>query len=238
MIIYDLYSFPENYYHQMDLLRYIKLSLGITFFIILFMIKSNDVRSQSTNDSIRVLDGVILTADSLLPIHNAHIISKFNKWGTISNQEGRFKLYVQNNDSILITSIGFRPIIVQMDNSFFVEDSVVPIYIPKDTISINEVVIRGYFDYATMKQIVIEMRPIDLTQFYPDWSGTELLYKSPQPMSFKGPIQALYDVFNNSARLQRKLIKNRREYNRVMTQMGRANDTIPATPEHMQELPY
>jgi hypothetical protein len=222
----------------MDLLRYIKLSLGITFFIILFMIKSNDVRSQSTNDSIRVLDGVILTADSLLPIHNAHIISKFNKWGTISNQEGRFKLYVQNNDSILITSIGFRPIIVQMDNSFFVEDSVVPIYIPKDTISINEVVIRGYFDYATMKQIVIEMRPIDLTQFYPDWSGTELLYKSPQPMSFKGPIQALYDVFNNSARLQRKLIKNRREYNRVMTQMGRANDTIPATPEHMQELPY
>ena len=159
----------------MDLLKYNKLSLGITFFIILFMVKSNDAKSQAAYDSIRVLDAVILTADSLLPIHNAHIISKFNKWGTISNQEGRFKLYVQNNDSILITSIGFRPLIVQMDESYFVEDSIIPIYIPKDTISINEVVIRGYFDYATMKQIVIEMKPIDLTQFYPDWSGTGLV---------------------------------------------------------------
>jgi hypothetical protein len=194
--------------------------------------------AQNITDSLKILDAVLITSDSLLPVKNAHIISKFNRWGTISNKEGRFMMYVNDHDSLLITSIGFRPEIIRIDSSYFIDDSIIPIMLTKDTISINEVVIRGFFDYETMKQIVVEMEPVDLTNFYPDWSGTELMYKEPHPMSFKGPIQALYDVFNRSARLQRKLISNRREYNRVMTQMGRVNDTIPAIPEHMQESPH
>jgi hypothetical protein len=123
------------------------------------------------------------------------------------------------------------------DTTILLSDSIVQIQLPKDTLTINEVVIRAYWDYKTMKQIVINMQPIDLSQFYPDWDGTELLYLEPHPMSFNGPIQALYDAFNQSARLQRKLIRNRKEYNQVMNMMGRYLDTIPAKPEHMQELP-
>jgi hypothetical protein len=213
-------------------------SLIISFVVTVVLVAGSKwSHAQQISDSIRILDAVLITSDSLLPIKNAHIISKFNRWGTISNKEGRFKMYVSNRDSLLVTSIGFRPQIVRVDSSYFIDDSIVEIKLVKDTVSINEVVIRGFFDYETMKQIVVEMEPIDLTNFYPDWSGTELMYKEPHPMSFKGPIQALYDVFNRSARLQRKLINNRKEYNRVMTQMGRSYDTIPAIPEHMQELP-
>ena len=194
--------------------------------------------AQHEKDSLYILDAVILTNDSLLPIHNAHVISKFNRWGTISNKEGRFKLYVQNSDSILVTSIGFSPMILQIDTNILAYDSIVVIHLLKDTLTINEVVIRGYWDYTTMKQIIVDMKPIDLTQFYPDWTGTGLLYKQPGPASFKGPIQALYDVFNRSARLQRKLINNRKEYNKVMNQMGRSTETISIIPEHMQESPY
>lgn len=195
------------------------------------------IYAQHDTDSLYILDAVILTSDSLLPVVNAHVISKFNRWGTISNRQGRFKLYVQNSDSILITSIGFSPLILQMNSSILSSDSVLEIRLPKDTITINEVVIRAYFDYKTMKQIVINMQPVDLSQFYPNWENTGLLYMEPRPMSFKGPIQALYDVLNRSARLQRKLIRNRKEYNQIMQQMGRYLDTIPAIPEHMQELP-
>jgi len=204
--------------------------------LILFAGKSS-VKGQQQLDSLLILDAVILTSDSLLPVHNAHIISKFTRWGTISNQEGRFKLYVQNNDSILITSIGFGSTIIQMNPDCFIDDSVYVIQLSKDTVTINEVVIRGYWDYTTMKQIVVDMQPMDLGQFYPDWTGTELLYKSARPASFKGPVQALYDVFNRSARLQRKLIRNRKEYNKIMNQMGRSSETIPVKPEHMQESP-
>ncbi len=237
MLIYALYSFFEIYSRQMldNIGR--KILVLTLLFASFLMVKPSIGQSQIVFDSLRILDAVIITNDSLLPIHNAHVISKFNRWGTITNKEGRFKLYVQENDSILITSIGFRPTVVQMDSNFLNKDSIVPIVLTKDTVSINEVIIRGYYDYATMKQIVIEMKPIDLTNFYPDWSGTELLYQDPHPMSFKGPIQALYDAFNHSARLQRKLLKNRRDYNRIMKQMGRPQDTIPATPEHMLRSP-
>ncbi|MFK5856028.1 MAG: hypothetical protein QM503_07850 [Bacteroidota bacterium] len=197
----------------------------------------NNAFSQQSKDSLYVLDAIIITSDSLLPLENAHAISKYNRWGTISNKQGRFKLYVQNSDSVLITSMGFSPMILQIDSVTLLSDSIVQILMAKDTLSINEVVIRAYWDYKTMKEIVISMQPIDLSQFYPDWTGTELLYLEPHPMSFKGPIQALYDAFNQSARLQRKLIKNRKEYNQIMYMMGRYLDTIPAKPEHMQELP-
>jgi len=205
--------------------------------LLFFLLGLNNIYSQQLTDSLHILDAVILTSDSLLPVENAHVISKFNRWGTISNKEGRFKLYVQNSDSVLITSMGFSPIVLQIDSSVLAYDGIIQIQLPKDTLSINEVVIRAYWDYKTMKQIVINMQPIDLSQFYPDWEGTELLYMEPHPMSFKGPIQALYDAFNRSARMQRQLIKNRKEYNKVMYMMGRYLDTIPAKPEHMQELP-
>lgn len=205
-------------------------------FVAIMLLGSNSLIGQSKTDSLLILDAVIITSDSALPVHNAHVISKFNKWGTISNKDGRFRLYVQSNDSVLITSIGFSSLIIQMKPHHFT-DSIVIIEMPKDTLSINEVIIRGYWDYATMKQIVIDMHPIDLSQFYPDWEGTGLMYMEPRPMSFKGPIQALYDAFNRSARLQRKLIQNRKDYNKIMNQMGRYYDTIPVTPEHMQGSP-
>jgi hypothetical protein len=205
--------------------------------LLFLLLGFNITYSQQLKDSLHILDAVILTSDSLLPVENAHVISKFNRWGTISNKDGRFKLYVQNYDSVLITSMGFSPVVLQIDSSVLSHDGIVQIQLPKDTLSINEVVIRAYWDYKTMKQIVINMQPIDLSQFYPDWEGTELLYMEPHPMSFKGPIQAFYDAFNRSARLQRQLIKNRKEYNKVMYMMGRYLDTIPAKPEHMQGLP-
>ncbi len=205
--------------------------------IAIFSFCNKSIIAQNETDSLQILDAIIITSDSLLPVHNAHVISKFNRWGTISNKEGRFKLYVRNNDSVLITSVGLSSLIIEMKPHHFMEDSIVVIKMPKDTLSINEVVIRAYWDYTTMKQIVVDMHPIDLSQFYPDWNGTGLLYKEPTPMSFKGPIQALYDVFNRSARLQRKLMQNRKDYNRNMNQMGRYGDTIPVMPEHMQVLP-
>jgi|TARA_B100002003_G_C14085871_1_gene522338 hypothetical protein len=218
-------------------LKYKFLYYSFLLFVTFSLLELNTAFAQREIDSLYILDAVILTSDSLLPVVNAHVISKFNRWGTISNKQGRFKLYVQDDDSVLITSIGFSPLILQMDAAILSSDNILEIKLPKDTITINEVIIRAYFDYPTMKQIVINMQPIDLSQFYPDWTNTGLLYLEPRPMSFKGPIQALYDVLNRSARLQRKLIRNRKEYNEIMRQMGRYLDTIPAKPEHMQESP-
>jgi len=54
-----------------------------------FIYEVKSVYAQQITDSLYVLDAVILTNDSLLPIENAHVISKFNRWGTISNKQGQ-----------------------------------------------------------------------------------------------------------------------------------------------------
>lgn len=178
----------------------------------------------------------MLSSDSLLPILNTHIISKNNHWGSISNDDGKFKMYVNPYDSVLFTSIGFGSKVLYIDDSVMSQISEnFLVLMDKDTIMINEILIRAFYDYETFKQIVIGMDPLNLDQFYPDWEGTELLYRPAVPTGFKGPTQMLYDLLNRDARLQRQLIKNRKDYNELMRKLNRHMDTIPPKPEHMQE---
>lgn len=185
-----------------------------------------------------MLKGCVLSSDSLTPLHNTHIISKFNSWGSISDDKGKFNMYVSKYDSVLVTSIGYAPKILYVDEAVFnFPGEEFNILMSKDTVQINEVIIRAFYDYETFKQIVINMEPLSLDQFYPDWEGTELLYMQPTPKGFKGPTQLLYDWLNADARLQRQMIRNRKNYNELMRKLNKHMDTIPPMPEHMQELP-
>lgn len=199
-----------------------------------------DVSAQENPKGLILMNGQILTSDSLLPVHNAHIISKNNKWGSISDEEGRVKIYVDPHDSLLITSVGFAAQVLYIHDSIIDKiDDNYTILLEKDTVLINEVLIRAFYDYETFKQLVINMKPLSLDQFYPDWEGTELLYMQPTPIGLPfSPVQALYNWLNKDARLQRQLIRNRKNYNRLMHDLNRDSDTIPAIPEHMQELPH
>ncbi len=210
----------------------------ITLIILVLSSATSSLSAQQANNNLCTLNAVLLTSDSLLPVYDAHIISKRMLWGNISNKDGRFKMLVDSHDTLMITSIGFGSKI------FFVTDSICngvspdTILMDKDTILINEVIIHAYWDYETFKQMIVEMPSMDISQFYPDMTKDPLMYQQPGPYTIGGPIQALYNVFNRSARLQRKLIRNRREYNKIMIQMGRPQDTIPAIPEHMRVMPH
>ncbi len=206
------------------------LIVKVIFLCFFFVIKA---QAQDFSDSLLIIEGRILTNDSLLPVPQAHAISKMNRWGTISDDEGRFIMYTSKNDSILFTSIGFRSYILTVNDSIVENNRSCELIMVKDTVQINEIIIRAFYDYETFKQLVISMEPLDLSNFYLNWNGSELLYRPATPSGFGGPVQALYNLFNRNAVLQRKLIKNRKKYNDLMMQMGRPEDTIPAIPEHM-----
>jgi len=201
---------------------------------LLMGVNSRAVAQESNKETLFTLDAQLVTSDSLLPVPDAHIISKQKLWGNISNKNGRFKMYVDPNDTLMISSIGFSTLIYIINDSIRNIEPPVTITMTKDTILINEIIIRAYWDYETFKQKIIDMPSLNLDQFYPNMDENPLDFIQPGPYTIGGPIQALYNVFNRSARLQRKLIRNRREYNEIMIQMGRINDTIPAIPEHMQ----
>jgi hypothetical protein len=220
--------------YKKSLIHFVLL-LILSFSIV---VTSNSLSAQEQEKyTLFVLDAQLVTSDSLLPVPDAHVISKRKLWGNISNKDGRFKMYVDPYDTLMITSIGFSTRIFILNDSVRNMDVPIAITMEKDTVLINEVVIHAYWDYEVFKQLIIEMPPLNLDQFYPDMNEDPLMYRQMGPYTIGGPIQALYNVFNRSARLQRKLIKNREEYNKIMIQMGRSKDTIPTIPEHMQAIP-
>lgn len=207
------------------------LFTGLLLFI---AVSSKHVQAQEITDELFLLQGRILSSDSLLPIENAHIISKFNQWGTISDDKGDFAMLVNKSDSILITSIGFSPLILFLNDSVRTTRPPFPIYMSKDTILMNEFIIHAFWDYTTFKQMIIDMKPIDFDFSRVDFEENLMLSLPPGGTGLS-PIQALYNRFSKDERLRRHLLKNRKKYNQLMIDMGRPQDTIPAIPEHMQE---
>ena len=185
------------------------------------------------SEGLFLLQGKVLTSDSLLPIENAHIISKFNRWGTISDEKGDFAMLVNNHDSLLITSIGFSPLILFLSDSVQAQKPPYPVYMSKDTIMMNEFIIHAFWDYTTFKQMIIDMKPLDFDFSRVDFEEN-LMLALPPGSNGLSPIQALYNRFSKDERLRRQLLKNRKKYNQLMIDMGRPQDTIPAIPEHMQ----
>jgi hypothetical protein len=223
------------FFNSHQVIPTIKCAL-LFFFISFIVLNGNQIKAQQLPDSIFIFNGKVVSTDSLIAVPNAHIISKFNHWGTISNNEGFFKMYASKNDSLLITSVGYRPLIFSIDTSMVNEEEVYTVLMQADTIKINEVIIRAFWDYQTFKLIISQMEPLDFD--YDKLNFDEnLMLSLPTTGTGLSPIQALYDRFNKNERLKRKLIKIRKQYNELMIQMGTPNDTVPATPEHMQGSP-
>lgn len=214
------------------MISFIKYS--ILFLLVSFLfLKGQPINAHQVPDSVIVFKGKIISGDSLIAIPNAHIISKFNHWGTISDNDGFFKMYVSEYDSLLVTSVGFRPLIFRIDKSIEQKEDSYNILMERDTISINEVIIRAFWDYETFKLIISKMEPLDFD--YDKLNFDEnLMLSLPTTGTGLSPIQALYNRFNKDERLKRKLLKIRSQYNDLMIQMGKPNDTVPSRPEHMQ----
>ena len=235
LLIYSLYSLTQIIFIRAQLILYPKYALLIIT-VLFCILKAETVKAQQLPDSVFVFTGKVVSHDSLIAIPNAHIISKFNHWGTISNNEGIFKMYARATDSILVTSVGYRPLIFSIERIMVKEDETYQVLMEVDTVKINEVIIRAFWDYQTFKLIISQMEPLDFDYERINFEEN-LMLSLPTTGTGLSPIQALYNRFNKNERLKRKLLKIRREYNELMIQMGRPNDTVPSKPEHMQVLP-
>ncbi|MDV7400999.1 hypothetical protein RZS08_56805, partial [Arthrospira platensis SPKY1] len=93
----------------------------------------------------------------------------------------------------------------------------------------EEVVIRSFYDWPTFKHLFVTMKPIKAVNLEDinDELRDILLYLDPAPYTLKGPIQTLYDLFNDAARLQRRMQRNRKAYNDQLIKEGRFNELIP-----------
>jgi glutaredoxin-related protein len=200
--------------------------------IVVLLVIAEGVSAQD----VQYLRGRILTSDSLLPMSNVHIISKKARRGTISNPEGNFIVRSMADDSLMLTSIGFVSKIVRITDAMIHSTDTLTFLMRKDTVRMDEVIVRSFYEWETFKYLFVNMKPIDPVSI--EWLNIELERSLTEvrqrPITIKGPIQAMYDLFNHTARIQRRLERNRRWYNQQVIREGRPQDTIPALPPHLR----
>jgi hypothetical protein len=162
------------------------------------------------------LKGSIVSADSLAPIPQAHILSELSHFGTTSDFDGKFSIQTRRIDTLRISSVGFVTKYININHDS-IDANNFRITLQRDTIVLEEIDIIPYYNFSTVKEIV-RNAPIEKPYIVKGVNENieSVLHQKPKKIpDDKGiftPIQTLYNRFNKKERLKRKLERNRRKY--------------------------
>ena len=177
--------------------------------------------------------GYVVTADSLHPIRNTHVISKMAHCGSISNEYGMFHIQSRQVDTLWVSCVGYARRLVTINPTLTSADTLVIRLFP-ETITLREVTVLPFTNYETFKEMLITMpstKTLDEIERLNDDLDDLWLSRVPagngKPTITANPIQFLYDKYNASARRQSTLRRNRRMYNEVLREQGRTDELLP-----------
>ena len=168
------------------------------------------------------LKGKVVSADSLSPIPNVHILSKVSYYGTTSDFDGRFSMLVRKNDTLKISSVGFVTEIINV-NYDSINVNNFEIVMQRDTIILQEIDVFPYLDNHRVEEIISKI-PTSipkyvLTQHDININIENYYYNKTKDLPrirgwhfiFYNPFKKVYDRYNKKERLKRKLEKNRKK---------------------------
>ena len=177
--------------------------------------------------------GYVVTADSLHPIRNTHIISKMAHCGTITDRQGKFHIQARQIDTLWVSCVGYARRLVALDTTLTTSDTLV-IRLRPETITLREVTVLPFSNYEGFKEFLISMpsieTPDEIKRMYDDLDElwlSRVPVGNGKPTITANPIQFLYDKYNASARRQATLRRNRRMYNDVLREQGRTDELLP-----------
>lgn len=185
-------------------------------FLFIIIISSTSLVLYSQNDSNQtfVLKGTIVNGYNNELLAGAHIT--VNKaYGTQTNNLGGFTLSVKGNDSLIVSFIGFKPLL------YIVPQHEKGNYLTKfklfiDSVSLAEVEIFPYPTYEEFKEAFIAMDKQDEqiemagVKMYQDRIVHET-YNLPLTAIFTSPVSLIYDkLFDKKAKLKRKLERRKK----------------------------
>ena len=170
------------------------------------------------------IKGSVISADSLTPIPQAHILSELSHYGTTSDFDGRFQITIKEIDTLRISSVGFVTKYIHI-NYDSIDANNFRILLQRDTILLDEIDVTPYYNFSTVKEIVRTapivtpmhvVKEIDINtnvqNYY--YNKTKDLPKTRNTWTivFYNPIKKTYNRFNKKERLKRKLERNREKY--------------------------
>ena len=174
--------------------------------------------------NLSLVKGRIVSEDSLQPVPNAHIISKTSLYGAIADADGNFSLMLKKTDTLWVSCVGFEDgnIIVNRDD---VSDKELIIKMKRAVIVLHEVDVYPYLDRAVINEIIAKM-PMKQPFSIPHVTKTvdpRILNRKPikqPPASVINPVSLIYNYFNKKEKLKRKMLRNRKKYNKILIEQG------------------
>lgn len=185
-------------------------------------------------DSTFIFKGKVVNVEKMNGLYNAHIINVNKNIGTVSFYDGTFQIHASPGDSLKISLIGYKTKIVEIKNSH--RKRLTPLIIPLrfSAIDVQGITVYGK-TYEQFKRdfVQLDIDPIPVNEEALETINDELDLLGPAtPRGFTGPIQMLYDRFNETERLRRKILRNRRKY-------GNPEDykNFPVYPSNIDTIP-
>jgi hypothetical protein len=121
-------------------MKHLFLSLLSGCFII-----SSGLSQIKENTGIRILfKGIVMDAGSFSPIVNSQITINRN-FSSVSAGNGTFSFYVNRTDTIVFTSLGYKPATLVISDTLSGKEFIAGVYMNSDTLEIGEVIILPRF---------------------------------------------------------------------------------------------
>ena len=187
-------------------------------FIVLFLSCCISLHAQNRYFPLK---GKVVSADSLSPIPNVHILSEKSYYGTTSDYDGKFSMLIRKNDSLRISSVGFVTQHLPINHDSINADNYL-IIMQRDTIMLQEIDVFPYLDNHRVEEIISKI-PTSipkyvLTQHDININIENYYYNKTKDLPrirgwhfiFYNPFKKVYDRFNKKERLKRKLERNRK----------------------------
>lgn len=138
--------------------RILKIVLALS--VLLFVGKQSVAQNPLDKDLIQ-FSGVVVTADSLIPLPFTNIIIKNSHRGTISDYYGYFSFVAEKNDTIEFSSIGFKNVEYVIPDSLTSNRYSLIQVMDTDTIFLREAVI---YPWPTKEQFRAAFMALELPE--------------------------------------------------------------------------
>jgi hypothetical protein len=140
----------------------------------------------------QLVKGFIFESDSITPLPFVYIINKSNGNGTMSDNEGKFSLYSDRNDTLICSYVGYLKAYVPVKNLRPDEKGLVKVIMTQMLINLSQVTVTTFkykpYERDYMNKVIDESKIRTLSYF-------------------QSPISALYMQYSKEGRQMRKLAK-------------------------------
>ena len=177
--------------------------------------------AQETAEEMPVqeLTATVVNAQTDFPLQSVHVINLNRVVGTITNQDGKFKITAAVNDTLYLTYLGFKPQKFRVTNDMFkFEDT--KIALTELAFALEEVIVRPY-QLTGYLEIDVKNLPVNNAYQY-SISGLNKSYeggsKSPSAVTkvlgaILNPADLLRNLFGKKPKQMRKLQQMKQDDN-------------------------